>query len=135
MGVSADAPSLDSAYKLVEYAGRPVMKLSPGKQTLPGPKQVYRGDLEAGDVLATRSEPPPHGWVPLLSPVMRSGERTTLAEPVAVAADRLSTGLAGLPASARRLKAPTAVAVRVSDRPQALTLAVRESHLPTAVDG
>ncbi len=30
MGVSADAPSLDSAYKLVAYAGRPVMKLSPG---------------------------------------------------------------------------------------------------------
>ena len=43
MGVSADAPSLDTAYKLVEYAGRPVMKLSSGKETLPGPKQVYRG--------------------------------------------------------------------------------------------
>ena len=28
MGVSSDAPSLDSAYKLVAYAGRPVCKLS-----------------------------------------------------------------------------------------------------------
>jgi nicotinate phosphoribosyltransferase len=28
MGVSADAPSLDSAYKLVEYDGRPMVKLS-----------------------------------------------------------------------------------------------------------
>lgn len=33
MGVSADAPSLDSAYKLVAYEHRPVMKLSEGKAT------------------------------------------------------------------------------------------------------
>jgi nicotinate phosphoribosyltransferase len=38
LGVSADAPALDSAYKLVSYGARPVMKLSPGKATLPGPK-------------------------------------------------------------------------------------------------
>ena len=31
MGVSRDAPSLDFAYKLVEYAGQPRMKLSAGK--------------------------------------------------------------------------------------------------------
>src|SRR6516162_8805652 len=42
VGVSADAPWTDCAYKLVEYAGRPVLKLSTKKQTLPGPKQVYR---------------------------------------------------------------------------------------------
>src|SRR5665213_3388690 len=42
LGVSADAPYLDSAYKLVAYDGRPVAKLSPGKATLPGPKQVFR---------------------------------------------------------------------------------------------
>jgi nicotinate phosphoribosyltransferase len=45
VGVSADAPYLDTAYKLVAYAGRPVMKLSPGKITAPGPKQVFRGPL------------------------------------------------------------------------------------------
>ena len=55
MGVSADAPYLDSAYKLVAYAGRPVMKLSQGKATWPGAKQVYRGP--GGDVLALRDEP------------------------------------------------------------------------------
>ncbi|MGH2544328.1 MAG: nicotinate phosphoribosyltransferase, partial [Ardenticatenaceae bacterium] len=42
VGVSADAPWTDCAYKLVEYDGRPVLKLSSGKQTLPGPKQVHR---------------------------------------------------------------------------------------------
>ena len=43
MGVSADAPSLDSAYKLVEYDGRPMLKLSEAKATEPGRKQVFRG--------------------------------------------------------------------------------------------
>lgn len=42
MGVSADAPSLDIAYKLVEYDSRPIMKLSSGKKTLVGKKQIYR---------------------------------------------------------------------------------------------
>ncbi len=42
MGVSADAPYLDIAYKLVEYEGRPILKLSTGKKTWIGKKQVYR---------------------------------------------------------------------------------------------
>lgn len=42
MGVSADAPYLDMAYKLVKYQGRPVLKLSPGKSTLTSDKQVFR---------------------------------------------------------------------------------------------
>ena len=42
MGVSADAPFLDLVYKLVEVDGRPVLKLSAGKATLPGRKQVWR---------------------------------------------------------------------------------------------
>lgn len=40
--VSQDAPCLEITYKCVEYAGRPVMKLSPDKLTLPGRKQVFR---------------------------------------------------------------------------------------------
>ncbi|MFD0487424.1 hypothetical protein ACFQ0O_10785 [Saccharopolyspora spinosporotrichia] len=68
MGVSADAPSLDSAYKLVEYEGRPVMKLSPEKLTAPGAKQVYRGGTGEADLLALREEPPPDGRRPCCGP-------------------------------------------------------------------
>src|SRR5688572_19779489 len=42
MNVSADAPYVDMAYKLVRYDSRDVSKLSPGKETWPGEKQVYR---------------------------------------------------------------------------------------------
>src|SRR5206468_4255716 len=42
MATSADAPFLDTAYKLVEYAGVARMKHSQDKTTLPGRKQIFR---------------------------------------------------------------------------------------------
>ncbi len=76
MGVSADAPYFDIAYKLVKYAGRPVMKLSTGKVTLVDKKQVYRHYDGRGnmlrDVIALRDEDRA-GAAPLLKPVMRRG--------------------------------------------------------------
>ena len=47
-GVSEDAPSSDMAYKLVCFDQRPVMKLSTGKVSLPGSKQVFRMRDEDG---------------------------------------------------------------------------------------
>jgi len=71
MGVSADHPSLDTAYKLVQYAGRSRMKLSTDKSNLPGRKQVYRNDTH--DVIALHDEPAPGR--PLLEKVMAGGKR------------------------------------------------------------
>lgn len=77
-GVSADAPYGDCAYKLVEYDGKPVLKLSEGKATLPGPKQVFRIRSRDGfehDILACASEPTPENGSALLEDVMRQGKR------------------------------------------------------------
>jgi nicotinate phosphoribosyltransferase len=76
MGVSEDAPALDVAYKLVSYEGRERLKLSPGKELLPGPKQAFRverGGKAEHDVLGRRGEELPGR--PLLVPVMRKGRR------------------------------------------------------------
>lgn len=77
IGSSEDAPTLDMVYKLVEYDGRPALKLSAGKQTLVGPKQVWRrfdGGQMVEDIIAARDEPPPGpGWEPLLVPLVRGG--------------------------------------------------------------
>ena len=77
MGVSADAPWFDIAYKLVEYGERPVLKLSTGKASWPGKKQVFRMRDERGqlqkDVIAPRAENIP-GADPLLHKVMASGK-------------------------------------------------------------
>ena len=58
MGVSADAPYLDSAYKLVIYNGRPVMKLSAGKATQPGAKQATAGQPGTSSHCATNRPRP-----------------------------------------------------------------------------
>ena len=74
--VSADAPSLEIVYKLAAYAGEGRMKLSPGKSTLPGRKQVFRvmeGGRAVRDVVALDGEDVP--GEPLLRPVMRGGVR------------------------------------------------------------
>ncbi|MGH6665889.1 MAG: nicotinate phosphoribosyltransferase, partial [Pseudolabrys sp.] len=42
LAASVDVPALDCAYKLQEYAGMPKRKLSEGKVTWPGRKQVWR---------------------------------------------------------------------------------------------
>ena len=57
MDTSADAPHLDCAYKIQEYAGRARRKRSEGKATWPGRKQVHRvfdpaGRMQAGRRLA-----------------------------------------------------------------------------------
>ena len=114
MGVSADAPYLDSAYKLVAYDGRPVMKLSAGKTSPPGAKQVYRGP--DGDVLALRDEAPPPGHQPLLVPVMRQGQRVSAPEPLTAAVQRCRADLAWLPLTARALRDPVPVPVRISEQ-------------------
>ena len=77
MSVAYDAPALDCAYKLVEYAGRGRMKFAVGKSALPGRKQVFReweNDEMARDVIGLADERPAEG-APLLVPVMRAGKR------------------------------------------------------------
>jgi nicotinate phosphoribosyltransferase len=118
MGVSADAPYLDTAFKLVDYDGRPVMKLSEGKATLPGAKQVFRG--AGGDTIGLRNESPPPGCEPLLLPVMRQGRRLGPPEPIAKATQRCTSGLSRLPRAALALRAPKQVSVTTSARLQQL---------------
>jgi nicotinate phosphoribosyltransferase len=76
LGVSADAPFLDIAYKMVEYAQRPVLKLSPGKETWASRKQVFRFSTPAGklkkDVIGLRDDRLP--GEPLLQSVMSRGK-------------------------------------------------------------
>ncbi|MFG3496536.1 nicotinate phosphoribosyltransferase [Streptomyces sp. NPDC047928] len=128
VGTSADAPYLDSAYKLVEYAGRPVMKLSAAKATAPGRKQVFRTPGEP-DVIALWDEPRPDGAEPLLRTVMRGGRRTGPPDDLAVAHRRFRADVAALPAPARRVRNPEPLTPTVSPRLAALTDSVRRRLL------
>jgi nicotinate phosphoribosyltransferase len=102
VGVSADAPYLDSVYKIVSLAGRPLAKLSTAKATLPGPKQVWRRPGWAGDVVGLREEAGPPGGQPLLAPMMRGGQRVSDGG-LTAAAERFTTDLDSMPEDLRSL--------------------------------
>jgi nicotinate phosphoribosyltransferase len=118
---SSDAPALDCAYKLVEYAGTARRKRSEGKANWPGRKQVFRS--ADGDALALETER--REGAPLLAPAMRGGRR--VAPPRDLAAIRAYTReqLASLAPRLRRLApADPPYRVSVSDALRALAAEV-----------
>jgi nicotinate phosphoribosyltransferase len=105
LGTSGDAPVLGSVYKLVAEGGRPVIKLSTGKATLPGRKQVYRycdGPCYERDVIALEDESV-DGGEPLLECVLRDGHRLAPSPPAAELRDRCGEALERLPDTLRAL--------------------------------
>jgi len=88
MNTSADAPYLDCAYKLTEYAGLPRRKRSEGKATWPGRKQSWRryasDGRTCGDTLTLDGEVCED--MPLMQPCMARGRR--VAAPVALCESR-----------------------------------------------
>ncbi|HYN37433.1 MAG TPA: hypothetical protein VEV82_10735 [Actinomycetota bacterium] len=89
LGTSGDSPSLGGAYKLVEDARGPRIKLSTGKATTPGRKQIYRFSRggESYDLITLEDEDVPGGR-PLLEKVMEDGNAVRPSEPLAQLRER-----------------------------------------------
>lgn len=123
MGVSKDAPALDSVYKLVEVDGVAVRKTSEGKEIWPGRKQVWRRHGFEGDVLGIADETgPADDAEPLLVEVMRDGDRLDGdATDLDAAAERCREALAALPSGVKRLRDPDAYPVEASEALEAVT--------------
>ncbi|HXV80873.1 MAG TPA: nicotinate phosphoribosyltransferase [Candidatus Binatia bacterium] len=121
MGVSADAPSSDMAYKLVEYSDRSVLKLSPGKVSLPGKKQVFRKQDEHGqlqkDLIALRDENVA-GAEPLLKQVMIHGKNTAPLLSLEESRSGFLSEFAKLPESIKKIRNPENYPVEQSSRLQ-----------------
>ncbi len=122
LATSIDAPAFDCAYKLQEYAGQPKRKLSEGKQTWPGRKQVWRSyDSEgrmAGDILTIEGDK--HPGESLMVPVMRGGKRIATAPPLDQIRDRAVHDLARLPLAMVRLEPGASYPVEVAEALRAL---------------
>jgi nicotinate phosphoribosyltransferase len=117
MGVSADAPSLEIIYKLVEYAGQGRLKLSPGKTVLPGQKQIFRrevGGYADHDLLACDDER--LEGRPLLQHVMKGGRRLDTSRVTLDAARAFARReFEKLPASLRALSPAAPFRVEISE--------------------
>jgi nicotinate phosphoribosyltransferase len=122
LDASIDAPSLDCAYKLQEYAGAPRRKLSAGKVTWPGRKQVWRSyDAQGrmqGDVVSLESDA--QAGDTLVVPLMRGGKRIAPAPTLTQIRERAARELARLPEPLKRLEPGHGYAVTISNALKAL---------------
>jgi nicotinate phosphoribosyltransferase len=115
----------------VGLGGRDILKLSPGKETWVGAKQVVRrrdadGRL-SGDTLALESEDVPVGSETLLETVMRDGRPVGTAPALAVLRKHCARQLAALPEGLRRLRTPESYPVVASDVLRARQAAARDA--------
>lgn len=133
---SIDAPSLGGVYKLAEQINaqgevRYGIKLSSGKTSYPGVKQVWRGRDAQGtlhDVLSLQHESLA-GLQPLLEQVMRGGQRVRSAQPLPVLRARTLEQLSQLPAGLCQLSVGAeAFPVQKSAGLEALFAALKAEH-------
>ena len=115
---SSDVPALDCAYKLQEYAGRARRKLSSGKATWPGRKQVWRrfgsNGRMAGDVLSLEDDD--HPGKQLIQPMMQAGRRLHKPESLSEIRGRAAENIKALPEPLRRPHPNGSYPVMVANR-------------------
>jgi len=78
LATSRDDPTISGVYKLIEYNGKPRIKISEEKLTYPGRKQIYRIYDENGihkeDIMTLEDELSLPNSEPLLLPIMNKGK-------------------------------------------------------------
>lgn len=136
-GMGEEGVALGGVYKLVSLDGKPRIKLSAGKSTIPGRKSVFRAETTGGaalmDVVCLVDEQPASGDVvhdpvtgagreipsgarlrPLRQEVMRAGRRTRPAPSLEGCADRAVSGFAAFAADVLDQQRGTAYPVMLS---------------------
>jgi nicotinate phosphoribosyltransferase len=128
LAVSDDAPAGDFTYKLVEYQGQPRLKLSAGKISIPGRKQIFRALNSAGeitgDLVGALDESPatvarvlkaPAAQVhPILEVQMERGITTMPRPELSESRARVAAALAKLDPRYRMIRRPAEYPVRQS---------------------
>jgi nicotinate phosphoribosyltransferase len=119
VGVSADAPFVDIVYKMVRFKKRDVKKLSPGKTTLAGEKQVFRRSDQNGryleDVIGLKNETIA-GARPLLESVMENGRIVHPHPSLGSLQDRFKKNFAALDNRYKSINDRSAYPVHISPR-------------------
>jgi len=132
---------VNGVYKLVEVDGKAMMKISSGKVTYPGRKQILRQWDESGQIVGDRlclidelideledqtdskssSGQGQSSYTPLLQTVMIEGERVQVPEGLGAIARRTRESVKSLPAALRQIRQPGLAPVEISDALQQLT--------------
>ena len=144
LAVSDDAPAGDFTYKLVEYRGQPRLKLSAGKASTPGRKQIFRACSStgeyAGDLVGAIDESPgtvarvmkmPEARVlPMLEIQMERGMRKMPRPELNESRARVAAAIAKLDPRCRMIRKPSEYSVRTSAAINAMVITekVRADH-------
>lgn len=119
VGVSADSPYVDIVYKMVRFNKRNVRKLSPGKSTLAGEKQVFRRSDREGryweDIIGLRNESMQDGR-PLLEKVMEDGKILRAHPALQAVQDRFKKNFSSLDDRYKSIEDHNAYPVKLSRR-------------------
>ncbi len=136
LGTSADRPYVDIIYKLCEKmdkSGRfqPIMKLSEGKATLPGRKQVYRIKDAKGnfveDIIALEGEEV--NGEPLLVKVVEKGRVIYDFPSLEKIRERALDNLSRLPEKYKRLRRPAKYPVKLSPQLEKMIAELKQKLL------
>jgi nicotinate phosphoribosyltransferase len=137
--VSDDAPAGDFTYKLAEYRGKPRLKTSAGKVSMPGRKQVFRAfdsrgicfmDLvgttdESAATVAREYRQPPAQVSEMLEAVMENGRRIIPRPTLAQARERAAAAMATLEPRYKSIKKPAEYPVRTTAAMNAMIISER----------
>jgi nicotinate phosphoribosyltransferase len=121
---------VNGVYKLVDVDGIPVMKMSSGKFTYPGRKQIFRsftGSKLQADKLGLSYENN-SDKKPLLQLVMKEGKQLQKPESLTTVRQRTEFSVASLSEEIRRLKNPISLKVEISQMLLNLTEETKEKH-------
>ena len=131
---STDSPKVEGVYKLVAVSRdgelEPTMKLSPGKVTYPFSKSVCRREVDGqfvGDVVGLREERSDLPGEELLETVVEDGARVVDLPDLETIQERANSLRRKLPVKHRAIEDPEPYDVRISDRLEAETDALRQT--------
>ncbi len=133
---SRDDPALPGIYKLVaiERDGKwvPRVKTSTGKQTLPGPKQVFRRYSSRGkfemDTLGMADEESPSGTIQLLQKIIDGGRLTYKFPKLEDIRKKALSEVESLPISVKSIRSCKAPNIRLSSRLNSLSQSLYAEH-------
>lgn len=129
---SRDDPTISGVYKLMEYNNEPRIKISEGKVTYPGIKQVYRSynkdDKLEEDMLSLDDEPIPVNSEPLLIPIIKKGKLVTILPKLDEIRDFYLENIRNLPETYKNLEQKEKFKLRVSEKLEQITQKLKKNY-------
>jgi len=132
LATSRDDPAISGVYKLIEYNGRPKIKISEEKLTYPGKKQIYRIYNELGvfieDILTLDDEEALPNSEALLIPIMEKGNLINKIPQLMEIQQYYLKNIKKLPSEYKTLDENHIFKLKISEKLSVLTNSLRKEH-------